>query len=69
MTANRIHTLEEKLKIVLEGMRSTVSVSDLCRKYDLKTARFYYLRDKLLNSISELIACKLIGVYNLLAMS
>ncbi len=54
MTANRVYTPEEKLKIVLEGMSGTISVSDLCRKYDLKAARFYYWKDQLLNSASEI---------------
>jgi len=45
MTANRIYTPEEKLKIVLEGMSGTISVADLCRKYDLKPARFYYWKE------------------------
>ena len=54
MTANRIYTPEEKLKIVLEGMSGTISVSDLCRKYDLKPARFYYWKDHLLNSAPEI---------------
>ena len=48
MAAGRIYTPEEKLKIVLEGMSGTISVSDLCRKYDLKPARFYYWKDQLL---------------------
>ena len=54
MTANRVYTLEEKLKIVLEGMSGTISVADLCRKYDLKPARFYYWKDQLLNSAPEI---------------
>ena len=54
MAANRVYTPEEKLKIVLEGMSGTVSVSDLCRKYDLKPARFYYWKDQLLNSAPEI---------------
>ncbi len=54
MTANRVYTPEEKLKIVLEGMSGTVSVADLCRKYDLKPARFYYWKDQLLNSAPEI---------------
>ena len=29
-----------KLKIVLEGMVGTISVSDFCKKYDLRLARF-----------------------------
>ena len=54
MAAKRIYTPEEKLKIVLEGMSGTVSVADLCRKYDLKPARFYYWKDQLLNSAPEI---------------
>ena len=54
MTANRVYTPEEKLKIVLEGMSGTISISDLCRKYDLKAARFYYWKDQLLNSAPEI---------------
>ena len=35
-------------------MRGTISVSDLCRKYDLKAVRFYYWKDQLLNSAPEI---------------
>ena len=54
MAAKRVYTPEEKLKIVLEGMSGTISVADLCRKYDLKPARFYYWKDQLLNSAPEI---------------
>ena len=50
MTANRVYTPEEKLKIVLEGMSGTISVSDLCRKYDIKSSRFYNWKEKLMKS-------------------
>ena len=54
MAAKRVYTPEEKLKIVLEGMSGTISVAYLCRKYDLKPARFYYWKDQLLNSAPEI---------------
>ncbi len=54
MAAKRVYTPEEKLKIVLEGMSGTISVTDPCRKYDLKPARFYYWKDQLLNSAPEI---------------
>ncbi len=54
MAAKRVYTPEEKLKIVLEGMSGAISVSDLCRKYDIKPARFYYWKDQLLNSAPEI---------------
>ena len=40
----------EKLKIVLEGLSGTIQVSDLCRKYDIKSARFYDWKEKLVKS-------------------
>ena len=54
MAANRVSTPEEKLKILLEGSSGTISVSDLCRKYDLKSAKFYYWKDQLLKSAPEI---------------
>ena len=50
MGEKRAYKAEEKLKIVLEGMSGTISVADLCRKYDVKPARFYYWKDQLMNS-------------------
>ena len=35
-------------------MSGTISVADLCRKYDLKPARFYYWKEQLLNSALEI---------------
>ena len=54
MAATGVYTPEEKLKIVLEGISGTISVTDPCRKYDLKPARFYYWKDQLLNSAPEI---------------
>ena len=42
------------MKIVLEGMSGTISVADLCRKYDVKPARFYYWKDQIMNSAKEI---------------
>ncbi|QRF75848.1 Transposase [Thermoplasmatales archaeon] len=52
MSERSVYKPEEKLKIVLEGMSGTISVSDLCRKYDVKPARFYSWKEKLLKSSS-----------------
>ena len=54
MAAKSVYTPEKKLKIILEGMSGTISVADLCRKYDFKPARFYYWKDELLNSAPEI---------------
>lgn len=45
---------EEKLKIVMEGISGTISIADLCRKYNIGTARFYYWKDQLTNSAKEI---------------
>jgi hypothetical protein len=36
-------------------MIDKISFADLCRKYDLKPARFYYWTDQLLNSAPEIL--------------
>ena len=54
MGEKRAYKTEEKLKIVLEGMSGTISVADLCRKYDVKPARFYYWKDQIMNSAKEI---------------
>ena len=41
------------MKIVLEGMSGTISVADLCRKYDLRPARLYSWKEKLLKNSSH----------------
>ena len=38
------------MKIVMEGLSGTISVSDLCRKYEIKPARFYYWKDQIMSS-------------------
>src|SRR3972149_6853959 len=42
-------TAEEKLAIVLEGLKGGITVSDLCRKYGLSQAVYYKWRDKFLD--------------------
>ena len=54
MVERRVYKPEDKLKIVLEGMSGTIQVSELCRKYDIKPARFYYWKEELLKSSSEI---------------
>ncbi len=45
---------EEKLRIVMEGINRTISIADLCRKYNIGTARFYYWKNQLTNSAKEI---------------
>ena len=50
MEQRRSYTPEEKLKIVLEGLSGTIQISDLCKKYGIKSARFYSWKEKLIRS-------------------
>ena len=48
--AKRFYKPDEKLRIALEGLSGTIQISELCRKYDIKPARFYHWKEKLLQS-------------------
>ena len=50
MSERKYYTAEEKMKIVLEGLSGTIQISDLCRKYDIRPARFYSWKEKLLKN-------------------
>ena len=54
MPGKKVYKSEDKLRIVMEGMNGTISVADLCRKYDIGTARLYYWKDQLVNSAHEI---------------
>ena len=54
MSEKKVYNAEEKLKIVMEGANGTILVADLCRKYNVGTARFYYWKDQLTNSAHEI---------------
>ena len=41
-------SLEEKLSIVLEGLKENVNISELCRRHGISQATFYKWRDKFL---------------------
>jgi transposase-like protein len=46
----RVYKSEEKMKIVMEGLSGTIQISDLCKKYELGTSRFYKWKEKLLKN-------------------
>jgi len=50
MNERKYYSHEEKVKIVLEGLSGTIQISELCRKYDNKPARFYNWKEKLLKN-------------------
>jgi transposase len=42
-------TGQEKLQMVLEGMRGTVPLGELCARHQLSQSQYYQWRDQLLN--------------------
>ncbi|EQB67784.1 MAG: hypothetical protein AMDU2_EPLC00004G0001 [Thermoplasmatales archaeon E-plasma] len=46
----RVYKSEMKMKIVFKRMNATIHVSDLYRKYDIKSSRFYNWIEKLVKS-------------------
>ncbi len=42
-------TGKEKLQIVLEGLRGTVPLGELCTRHQLSQSQYYQWRDQLLN--------------------
>ena len=52
----RKFTPEEKVAIVLEGLRGDTEVSAVCRRHGVSTAQFYQWRDKLVKAAKEAFA-------------
>ena len=55
-SGRRKFTPEEKVGIVLEGLRGDNQVSAVCRRYGLSTTVFYQWRDKLIRGAKEAFA-------------
>ena len=54
----RSYTPEEKLKIVIEGLSGTIQISDLCKKYGIKFARYYYWKEELIHASNDILGQK-----------
>ena len=50
----KVFSLEDKLRIVLEGLDGTIQVSELCRKYGISPVTFYSWKNELLSSSREI---------------
>ena len=55
-SGRRKFTPEEKVAIVLEGLRGDNQVSAVCRRYGISTTGFYPWRDKLIRGAKEAFA-------------
>ena len=49
----RRYAPEEKVQIVLEGLRGEAQVSEVCRRHGITTNRYYQWRDRLMRSARE----------------
>ena len=47
---------DEKLKIVMEGLRADCTVSELCNRHQITQTQYYQWRDKLLSDGSKVFA-------------
>ena len=54
----RSWTAQQKLEIVLAGLRSDRSVKQVCRQHEISDTLFYSWRDKLLKGAREALAGK-----------
>jgi len=52
----RQFTAEEKVQIVLEGLRGDSQVSEVCRRHGITTNQFYQWRDRLVKGAKEAFA-------------
>lgn len=48
MPKEPIKTVEEKLSIVLEGLKESTNIAELCRRHGISQTSFYKWRDKFL---------------------
>lgn len=49
-------TPQEKLEIVLQGMRGDTTIAEVCREHGIYATQFYDWRDKLLKAAPEIYA-------------
>ncbi len=48
--SKRQFTADEKTQIVLEGMTSSISIAELCRKHGIYETQFYQWRDQFIEA-------------------
>ena len=50
------YTSKQKLEIVLEGLRTETSITEVCRKYGISSSMYYKWRDLFLRKGEEIFA-------------
>jgi len=49
----RVWTSQQKLQIILDGIKGSVPISELCNKYEITQGQYYKWRDLFLNSADK----------------
>ena len=47
-------TNQEKLQVILEGLKGSTPIGELCNKYEINQSQYYKWRDLLLNGADKL---------------
>ena len=50
----RTWTNQQKMQIILEGIKGEISIGELCSKYEISQGNYYKWRDVLLNGADKL---------------
>lgn len=56
VSARKQRSAQEKLEIVLQGMRDDTTIAEVCREHGIHPTQYYDWRDKLLESAPEIFA-------------
>ena len=51
--SRRNWTPDEKLQIVLEGLKESISLSELCNRYQISQTQYYQWKDRLIGEGSK----------------
>ena len=54
MIERKVYKPEEKMRIVMEGLSGAIEITELCRKYNIATSRFYDWKEKLVKNSAKL---------------
>jgi len=56
--ASNIRTADEKFNIIMEALKTNISITELCRKHGISVSQFYKWRDQFLEGAKSGLAGK-----------
>lgn len=57
--SNRQWSSDEKIRIILEGLTTSITMSELCRKHNVSHAQYYSWRERFLEGGKKALATRL----------